>query len=86
MPYPHIRSGERLQDVGPRTVGVCVFTPDGKRYFFPGGSPELASQLMKMSVADDVLKHPQTRIEFGYVADRYAWVCERMMKVVVAAE
>lgn len=74
-----IRPSEVRGDRGDWSSGVLVTGPDGRRYFFPGGEPELAMILAHDSLSPLVLDHPNTGIEFG-VRNNNEWVREKLLK------
>lgn len=63
----------------PGTPGVLVTTADGKRYFFPGGTPAQAMALAEQGWSDGTLTAGGTLIEFG-TADGSAWETEKVVK------
>lgn len=78
MPYPHLRPDETRRETPGPTPGVLVITPDGKRFFFPGGTPDLGLILARGSLGAD-LDDPRTRSEFG-TRDGSLWQRERLLK------
>ena len=63
--FPFTRASEREKPRGDYSRGVLVKLENGRRYFFPGGEPELAMILAHAALADADLEHPNTAIEFG---------------------
>ncbi len=60
-------------------MGICVWFPNGTRFFFPGSTIVVARVMMDMNVPADLREHPDTRIEFG-VKEGRRWTAERVIK------
>lgn len=71
------RPGEERTTPGP-TPGVVVLTGEGERFFFPGGTPDLA-MILARSAFGDALKDASTRIEFGE-ADGKLWTPAKVLQ------
>ena len=78
MPFPYLREQETSKTLSPR-VGVCVYTADGKCYFFPGYPVGHAIILAVDALTKEVLEAPQTLIEIGEVAEG-RWFLKRVLK------
>jgi hypothetical protein len=59
--------------------GLKVVLADGKRYWFPGSTPELATAMARMAVPPDLMDHPDTTAEFG-VCHGSLFVPEKVIK------
>lgn len=77
--FPFTRSNETITPRGDWSCGVMVTTADKRRYFFPGGEPELAMILARSALSDAVLNAPNTAIEFG-TRNNNEWVREKRIK------
>ncbi len=75
-PYQTHRERDPDRQAGP-CPGLCVTTPTG-RYFFAGGSIELAMAWARPTLGA-VLDEPTTRIEYGTAAGSQ-WACEKVVK------
>jgi hypothetical protein len=79
MPYPFIRDTERGREPTPsKSLGIVVYPPGGRRYFFPGATPDLGMIIAK-PVLGDTLENPLTVIEFGEV-NGTAWIMKQVVK------
>jgi hypothetical protein len=47
-----------------------ILSPSGRKYWFPGGTPELGMMLARSVLSPEQLDHPQTTIEFGERLDQ----------------
>lgn len=75
-------SGEGRNETTPGGTPGVVVAEGGWRWFFPGGSYEIAMMLARASLPPDVLGASGTRIEWGQTAaDGRTWLCEKKMKV-----
>jgi hypothetical protein len=80
---PFLRPDEQRDEHTPgQTPGVLVDCPGAGRWFFPGGSPELALILAREALGETRLAAPGTRLEFGTRRGK-VWVGERVLKVAV---
>jgi hypothetical protein len=59
-----------------RTWGVVVYAGE-RRYFFPGGTPDVALALARTALPDQ-LRDPLTRIEFGNA--EHGWAVHEVLR------
>lgn len=76
--FPFLRTNEGTKKPTNASWGIVVTTPDGKRYFFPGGTPNAAMVVGRMALGD-LMDQPQTAIEFGR-ADGKLWILDKVVK------
>lgn len=72
--FPFLRPDEVRESTNP-TPGVCVVVPNGRRYWFPGATPDLAMALGRPALGDAV-NDPGITIDFG-TRDGPTFVLER---------
>jgi hypothetical protein len=77
-PSPFLRRDEVRETPGARP-GVLVTSPDGRRWFYPGGTAKLGLTLARASLPDEILNAPGTSIAFGEKL-LSSWVVQEKLK------
>src|SRR5579863_6385149 len=82
--HPYLRLGEGKENDSNWTYGLKLIV-EGKRYFFPGFTPNAAGLLAEMALGRDVIEADATYIEYGKRTNDQ-WECIKVMKKVHVPE
>ena len=84
-----LRPEEKRSSRPMRTLGVRITFPNGTVHFIPGGfvgddpDEELAMSLLSNVVPPELVRHPETRIEYGEAQGRSAFYMKKVVKAPV---